>query len=122
MQSKPMLMTLVLATLLAVSGLAGAADKSPGKDAAQGMPGMEKKGMDHGRMQGGMMQGEMMQGGGMMGMMNSCKHMMGGSMMPQLPAGNEKLQLQMQAEIMQKTGEIIAKYADKIKDETKSAP
>lgn len=31
-----------------------------------------------------------------------------------LPAGNEKLQLKMQAEIMQKVGEILAKYADQI--------
>jgi hypothetical protein len=34
---------------------------------------------------------------------------------PQLPAGNEKLQLQMSAEIMQKVGEIVAKYANQIK-------
>lgn len=35
-------------------------------------------------------------------------------MMPMLPPGNEKLQLQMQAEIMQKVGEIMAKYANQI--------
>ena len=43
-------------------------------------------------------------------------------MMPALPAGNEKLQLQMGAEMMQKMGEILGRYADKIKDEKKSAP
>ncbi len=32
-------------------------------------------------------------------------------MLPRLPAGNEKLQLQMHAEILQKIGEIEAKYA-----------
>ncbi|MEO6985833.1 MAG: hypothetical protein ABI155_10870 [Paralcaligenes sp.] len=81
------------------------------------------------KMQGGMMDSSMMGGGatgrsmmsgGMMGgrIMGHSKmrHGMMGSrmLMPQLPAGNEKLQLQMQAEIMQKVGEIIGKYADKI--------
>ncbi|TAL79731.1 MAG: hypothetical protein EPN76_01270 [Burkholderiaceae bacterium] len=55
-------------------------------------------------MSGGMMSG------GMMGPRSMGYQML----MPQLPAGNEKLQLQMQAEIMQKVGEIIGKYADKI--------
>jgi hypothetical protein len=35
--------------------------------------------------------------------------------MPQLPPGNEKLQLQMHAEIMQKVGEILGKYAAQVK-------
>ncbi len=52
---------------------------------------------------------------GMHGM--KCKHKMHGMplMIPQLPPGNEKLQLQMQAEIMQKVGEITAKYAAQLK-------
>ena len=33
---------------------------------------------------------------------------------PSLPPGNEKLQLQMEAEMMQKMGEILAKYAAKV--------
>ena len=41
--------------------------------------------------------------------------MMSGPTMSRLPAGNEKLQLQMQAETMQKMGEILGRYADKIK-------
>ena len=74
--------------------------------------------MHGGAMGGGMMGGGMM-GGGMMG-----GGMMRGGMMPppmmgprmlQLPPGNEKLQLQMQAEIMQKVGEIVAKYAAQIR-------
>ena len=57
---------------------------------------------------------------GMMGMMSVCQGMMGGhsagaGFVPQLPPGNEKLQLQMSAEIMQKVGEITAKYANQIK-------
>jgi hypothetical protein len=36
--------------------------------------------------------------------------------MPQLPPGNEKLQLQMQAEMMQKMGEILAKYSARVKE------
>lgn len=55
----------------------------------------------------------MMSGGMMHGMMGN---MMGGSMMPTLPPGNSKLQVQMQAEMLQKMGEIAAKYADKIKE------
>ena len=112
MRLKPILVTLVVGMFLTGSGILIAADKSQSKGAAQGMPGMEMKGMDHGMMQGGMMD-----------MMNSCKQMMsGGAMTPQLPAGNEKLQLQMQAEIMQKTGEIIAKYADKLAAGARSTP
>jgi hypothetical protein len=64
----------------------------------------------------------MMGGGGMTGMMGSCESMMGGGMgmgamgLPRLPPGNEKLQAQMQAEMLQKMGEIAARYADRIKD------
>lgn len=59
---------------------------------------------------GGMMGNHMMRGGMMHGAMIK-GHSMG---MPQLPPGNEKLQLKMQAEIMQKVGEILAKYADQV--------
>jgi len=65
------------------------------KPAAQGMHGMQ--GMQ-----------------GMHGMMSGCP-MMGGGMMPQLPPGNEKLQLQMWGEMMQKMGEIASKYAAQVK-------
>lgn len=61
--------------------------------------------------------------GGMMEMMESCNRMMQrGSTAhgtPQLPPGNAKLQLQMHAEIMQRTGEILAKYAAQVKEEKK---
>jgi hypothetical protein len=60
----------------------------------------------------------MMGGAAMMGMMQQCEKMMstrGGHAMPQLPPGNEKLQLQMHAEIMQRVGEILAKYAAQTK-------
>lgn len=60
---------------------------------------------------------------GMMDMMGTCNRMMqGGSMahgMPQLPPGNAKLQLQMHAEMMQKTGEILAKYAAQVREDKK---
>lgn len=45
-----------------------------------------------------------------------------GGMMPQMPPGNEKLQFQMHAEMMQKMGEIAAKYAERIKEDKRSAP
>jgi hypothetical protein len=130
MHAKSMLMTLLLGTLLGASSLAGAVDEQQNKEPA--MPGMERMDMDHGMqggthpggMQGcdmmGMRSGATMQApmmrGGMMDMMRARSHR-SASMMPQLPPGNEKLQLQMQAEMMQKMGEILGKYAERIKDE-----
>lgn len=75
--------------------------------------------MNNGRMQDMGPMGTM----NMMRMMSQCP-MMGGKMagmgngmmgMPTLPPGNEKLQLQMQAEMMQRAGEILAKYAARIR-------
>jgi len=78
----------IAAAAISVSAWTLAADKPP----AHGMPGMQ----------------------GMQGMMSGCP-MMGGGMMPQLPPGNEKLQLQMWGEMMQKMGEIASKYAAQVK-------
>ena len=81
------------------------------------MEGMRGKGQGatthHGMMgqQGGMMSCPMM-GGGMGGSMPG--GMMGSRGLPALPPGNAKLQLQMHAEIMQKVGEIVAKYANQV--------
>ena len=61
--------------------------------------------------QQGMMGCSMMSGGMGSGGMGG---MMGGRGMPAFPPGNEKLQMQMHAEIMQKVGEIMAKYAERI--------
>jgi hypothetical protein len=93
----------------------------------EGMP-MQQQDRPQGMMGGGGMMGPgmmgpgMMGGGGMMGMMDmmrQCPQMMGahrqGHVLPQLPPGNEKLQLQMHAEIMQRVGEILGKYAAQIK-------
>jgi len=68
-----------------------------GMQGMQGMPGMH-----------GMMSCPMM-GSGMMG------GPMPSTAMPQLPPGNEKLQLQMWGEMMQKMGEIASKYAVQVK-------
>ena len=110
---KPIFAALVAVALVTGSGWSIAADKpeagKPGMSmhGGQGMEGMKGK--------GGMM--------GMMDMMGSCERaMQGGAMahgMPHLPPGNAKLQLQMQAEMMQKTGEILAKYAAQISEEKK---
>jgi hypothetical protein len=86
----------VAAAAVSLSAWSLAADKP----AAQGMPGMQ--GM-HGMQ--GTMSGCPMMGGSMAG----------GGMMPQLPPGNEKLQMQMWAEMMQKLGEIASKYAAQVK-------
>lgn len=126
MHTKTLLTTLVSAMLISVSSMALAADKKESEQPSQSMPGMGKMDMHHGMkgrgtkgegmMGGGMMGGGMM-GGGMMEMMHGCKQMMGSGGLPELPAGNEKLQVQMHAEMMQKMGEILGRYADRIKDE-----
>ena len=91
----------IAAAAISVSAWSLAADKP----AAHGMPGMQgMEGMQ------GMTSGCPMMGGGMSG-----GHMQGGSMMPHLPPGNEKLQLQMWGEMMQKMGEIASKYAAQVK-------
>jgi hypothetical protein len=64
-------------------------------------------------MMGGGMQGCPMMSGGMMG--GGMMQGRGSSLIPQLPPGNEKLQAQMTAEIMQKAGEIASKYAAQAK-------
>ena len=49
-------------------------------------------------------------------MMGPGPHMPGGLVMvPRLPPGNEKAQLQMEAEIHQKLAEILSKYAGQLK-------
>lgn len=83
--------------------------------------GMAGSGRCGGMMGGGMMGGGRcggMMGGGMMhgGMMDRMIHI------PMLPPGNEKLQLMMQAEILQKVGEVQAKYAAQIKESAAPAP
>ena len=103
MRIKSPLFPIAAAGLLLAGGFAAA--QQPGMKPAPGREGMP---MEH--------QG--MMGGGMMNMMQHCERMMGargGHAMPQLPPGNEKLQLQMHAEIMQKVGEILGKYAAQVK-------
>lgn len=123
MHPRTILIAAVLATLATASNLAGAVDPQVGRATSAGKSGMAMD-KEHGMMQGstkgdgtmqhGMMGDGMMQGG-MMDTMNGCKQMTSGPMMHQLPPGNEKLQLQMQAEMMQKMGEILGRYADKVK-------
>ena len=96
---KPRYIALTLVALTAAGGAVAA--MAPDGN----MAGME--GMQHG---GQSMMGCPMMSGGKMGERMS-GGMMGGAM---LPPGNEKLQLQMRAEIMQKVGEIMAKYASQV--------
>lgn len=102
MKGKGKIIALVAAGIVAVSGAAIAAESSNSHGA-----------MGH----GGMMD--------MMGMMDSCGRMMNEmaqpmSSLPQLPPGDEKLQMQMHAEMMQKMGEILSRYAAKIPDRPES--
>ena len=99
---------IVFVTAMSASVLSVAADSDRPMGSSKERQGMhEKQGMEG--MMGMMRACPMMGGGGMMG------PGMAAGMMPQLPPGNEKLQLQMSAEIMQKVGEITAKYANQIK-------
>ena len=83
------------------AGAASAGAAETGQMPMQGMMGHHQGMMGCPMMSGGM--GGAMRGG-----------MMGPRSMAAFPPGNEKLQLQMQAEIMQKVGEIMAKYASQI--------
>jgi len=131
MKHKPVGIALASIAIAASSGSSFAADNNGGgmsgnsgsMQSQRADPGASRDMHHDGMMDRGMMGGPMMQGG-MMGMTNgmeSCGAMMGssamtGRMMPQLPPGNEKLQLQMQVEMMQKMGEIVAKYAAQLDD------
>lgn len=117
MELKRTFVMLASAMLLSAASTTALSQQAPAKP----VPG-EARSMDHGMMggRGGMMQG----GGDMMGMMNmmqGCERMMtssatGSATMPKMPPGNEKLEFQMRAEMMQKMGEIAAKYASQVKD------
>lgn len=109
-------MALAAVVVAGAGGLAGAAEPGQAAKPGSSMSGMGDMSKGHGKMGS---DGTM--GGGMMDMMHSCQKTMGGTMsggamMPQLPPGNEKLEFQMHAEMMQKVGEIAARYADKIKE------
>jgi hypothetical protein len=107
MKPKILATSAIAVVMLAAGTLTVAAEKGP-----SGKPPMDMQGMDGMKMDGGMME-----------MMSACSRMMqGGStghVPAQLPPGNEKLQLQMHAEMLQKLGEIEAKYAAQIKDDKK---
>ncbi|MGE0372754.1 MAG: hypothetical protein AB7Q01_12765 [Gammaproteobacteria bacterium] len=100
--------SLVLLSLACLAGPVSAADPAPASPPAQPTAG---PGTGPGP---GMGMG-MRHGGGMKcPMHDKMKHRAHGGqviMVPRLPPGNEKLQLQMHAEILQKVGEIEAKYA-----------
>lgn len=130
MTFKSKLVSSLVALELAVGGAAIAAetktDQKPAQDTNRsGMEGMH--GGMSGMMRGNgsqpgadMMHGDMM---GMMDMMGRCSQMMGDASpmsMPKLPPGNDKLQLQMQAEMMQKMSEILSSYAARLPDAQRS--
>ena|SRR2546428_3996307 len=89
---------------LTVAGIASAQSES------QRSPGMQG-GMGQGM--GGMMGGQ----GSMMGM-QGCPMIQsgGGHGMPHLPPGNEKLELQMHADMMRAMSDILTKYAARLPD------
>jgi hypothetical protein len=110
---KKVIATTAITAALTFSSWSLAADRE--KPATQGMQEMQ-----------GMREMQGMQGmSGMRGMMSGGCPMMGSSgmaggpisstAMPQLPPGNEKLQLQMWGEMMQRMGEIASKYAVQVK-------
>ena len=107
MEMRKLLVTFATAGTVLASGSAFSQQQHQHEDAAKGPQGRQ-----------GMMGGAGMMGDSMMNMMQHCERMMaarGGHAMPQLPPGNEKLQLQMQAEMMQRMGEILSKYASQVK-------
>ena len=101
-----------LVALSIAASAAAASAAEPGQMPMQGMMGHHG---GAGTAQQGMM-GCPMMSGGMGSMMGGGARgsMMAGRGIPAFPPGNEKLQMQMHAEIMQKVGEIVAKYAERI--------
>ena len=99
--NRKIIAAMIAALAMSAGALSLAAERDP--KPGPGMQGME--GMHEGHGMSGMMGGCPMMGRGMMG----------GSAMPQLPPGNDKLQLQMWGEMMQKMGEIASKYAAQVK-------
>lgn len=128
MQSRRSVAVMFAVIIAAGSAMTIAAEEEPGQ-APGGSPDTKQAPMDRGMMDQGMMGNGMMGQdgmGGMMGMMNmmsQCSRMMNSGMgggilhgVPRLPPGNEKLQVQMHAEIMRTVGEIMAKYAGRVED------
>lgn len=113
---------LAAAAAVALVGAPLAFAQAGGPTGQQPSPQAQQQQPQHGGM-GGMMGGGMM-GGDMSEMMRSCHSMMGSGMgsmggagamgMPKFPPGNEKLEAQMHAEMMQKMGEIAARYSERI--------
>ena len=104
--NRKVVIAVVASVAMGISSLSLAADRDP--KAGQGMQGMQ--GMHEGQGKMDMMSGCPM----MSGVKTGGVGMMGGAM-PQLPPGNEKLQVQMWGEMMQKMGEIASKYAAQAK-------
>lgn len=99
---RSLLMSLVLIAGPLAAGAAWAADPAPPAAPAPDMQAMMHHG-EHGKHgKRCAMHDKMMSRG---------HHMPQMIMIPRLPHGNDKLQLQMHAEILQKVGEIEAKYA-----------
>lgn len=109
-------MTIRLYTALAIAAFAIAIPAAAQSDQHSGAPSSQEPGgmggMMGGRDMDGMMRGQgmgcMMGGGGMMGG--------AGNSMPHLPPGNEKLELQMHADMMKAMADILAKYAARMPD------
>lgn len=122
MKSKTMKALLVAVALSGSSVVAMAAETAQAAPSMPNAPGRQGMPMHGGMMGGGGTgDGDMPDMMGMMSMMRSCQKIMGSAPMqtgalPHLPPGNEKIEFQMRAEMMQKMGEIAARYADKIKE------
>ena len=110
-----------LRTSIVIAALAGTS--------AAGIAWAQSDTQSHPGMQGGMgghgMMGRSDQSGmrGMMGMMQGCPMMQGAGGsggahggMPHLPPGNEKLELQMHADMMRAMSDILSKYAARLPD------
>lgn len=101
----------VLASLAGAAALslpaAAQSDQHPHEQSAQRGP---ASGMMGGQGMSGMM------GGGMGGMMGCPMMAGGGHGMPHLPPGNEKLELQMHADMMKAMADVLAKYAARLPD------
>lgn len=114
---KGIVITSIAMSLGALSAVPAAAQSDPHQheaQGAQGAPGAKSGGMG-GQGMGGQGMGGMMS---MMDMMQNCQRMAQsrGHGLPHLPPGNEKLELQMHADMMKAMADILSKYAARLPD------
>ena len=113
MRSRWTVASLIMVTVFGGNNLRGGAATAVAKE--------QPKSMEQTAMANGMKSAMMYDHRG--SLMSECKRVMRAAAGLEPPAGTEQLQqLQVQAELMRKMGEIVARYADEIKEDLEKTP